>query len=223
VIPKFLKYNPPESPSVVTAWNQAGDLIPECRLKDELIENIRSFLKGYDKPSFLESFKLMPNSDQNDKQTEVQTVSQTGGQIAPQQEQEQEQEKKYPPTPQRGKARLSLSPDDLGSLWNEKAPPGLSRVLLPFQEKRAKKIRPAIRAHPNISWWGNLFESSQLKDSDFLMGRKGDWAGASFDFVISHWAEILEGKYRNGNQGGKTHADPKTGKFAGIGERITTG
>lgn len=60
VVPKFLKYNPPESPSVVTAWNAAGDLIPECALRDELIENTINFLQGYGKPSFLKAFKLVP-------------------------------------------------------------------------------------------------------------------------------------------------------------------
>ncbi|MCK9374768.1 MAG: hypothetical protein M0P73_01315 [Syntrophobacterales bacterium] len=95
VIPKFLTYNPPESPSVVVAWNQSGDLIPECQLRDELIENTRLFLKGYAKTSFLEAFKLVPNGY---SQTARQTAPQTG----PQQEQEQEQEIKNPLTPLKG-------------------------------------------------------------------------------------------------------------------------
>jgi hypothetical protein len=88
VIPKFLKYNPPESPSVVMAWNTAGDLIPECALRDELIENTIKFLQGYGKLSFLEAFKLVPNGGQADMQTDGQPGPQAGGQIAGQQEQE---------------------------------------------------------------------------------------------------------------------------------------
>jgi len=100
VIPNFLKYNPPESPSVVMAWNQSGDLIPECQLKDELIENTRLFLKGYGKSSFPEAFKLVPNGGQADGQTDSQPSPQAGGQIAGQQE--QEQELNTPPTPPKG-------------------------------------------------------------------------------------------------------------------------
>jgi hypothetical protein len=105
LIPNFLRYNPPESPSVVMAWNQAGDLIPECQLRDELIENTREFLKGHGKPSFLEAFKLAPNGwqadPQADPQADGQADPQADGQGARQQEQEQEQDKN-PPTPQRG-------------------------------------------------------------------------------------------------------------------------
>lgn len=104
VIPNFLKYNPPESPSAVMAWNQSGDLVPECHLRDELIENTRLFLRRYEKSSFLEAFKLVPNGGQTAGQTEGQTGPQTGGQIAGLQEQEQEQEFKNPPTPQTGGA-----------------------------------------------------------------------------------------------------------------------
>jgi hypothetical protein len=86
----------------VMAWNQSGDLITECQLRDELIENTRNFLKGYEKPSFLEAFKLVPNGGQADGQTDGQPDPQGGGQIAGQQEQEQEQEYKPPLPPQNG-------------------------------------------------------------------------------------------------------------------------
>jgi hypothetical protein len=98
VIPKFLKYNPPESPSVVTAWNAAGDLIPECDLRDELIENTINFLQGYGKPSFLEAFSLRPLN----RQADGQTAPQADGQSAGQQEQEQEQELNTLATPHKG-------------------------------------------------------------------------------------------------------------------------
>jgi len=110
VIPNFLKYNPPESPSVVTAWNTAGDLIPECDLRDELIENTINFLQGYGKPdkdSFLKAFNLRPLNKQAAGQTEGQAGPQTDGQGAAHQEQEQEQEQDIntPLTPQRGNGR----------------------------------------------------------------------------------------------------------------------
>ena len=129
VIPKFLKYNPPESPSVVTAWNAAGDLIPECHLKDELIENTRLFLKKFDKPSFLDAFKLVPNGGQADGQTDGQAAPQGAGQSVGQQEQEQEQEKDIPPlsksSKRSAKKTKTLLPKDFGiseqvRAWAEK-------------------------------------------------------------------------------------------------------
>src|SRR5208337_3670487 len=50
VVPNFLKYNPPESPNVVTSWGKIVDLIPECKLKDELFEYIKDYLKDLGEP-----------------------------------------------------------------------------------------------------------------------------------------------------------------------------
>ena len=36
-LPRFLKYNKPESPNVIKAWVHCIDLIPECGLKNEVI------------------------------------------------------------------------------------------------------------------------------------------------------------------------------------------
>ncbi len=83
------------------AWNQAGDLIPECALRGELIENTINFLQGYGKPSFLEAFILIPNGGQADGQADGQAGPQAGGQSVGQQEQEQEQDIN-PPTPLKG-------------------------------------------------------------------------------------------------------------------------
>jgi hypothetical protein len=109
VIPNFLKYNPPESPSVVMAWNKSGDLIPECQLRDELIENTLVFLNEFvekepkddkkeKRKSFIEAFLLRPSNCQ----TERQTGAKTGGQGGAHQEQEQEQEYKTPLPPKNG-------------------------------------------------------------------------------------------------------------------------
>jgi hypothetical protein len=40
----FLKYNPPESPNVVKSWEMYLGYLPECELKNTLIQNIHTFL-----------------------------------------------------------------------------------------------------------------------------------------------------------------------------------
>lgn len=76
-LPNFLKYNPPESPNVVKSWSVALDLIPECRLKDELLQHVKDFTEAFQK-AFQ---KALPKDF---------------AKSMPYQEQEQEQEKKKP-------------------------------------------------------------------------------------------------------------------------------
>jgi hypothetical protein len=67
-LPNFLKYNPPENPNVVKSWQASLDLLPECRLKDEIIRACHSlietlpqgFAKGLPEPFR----KGMPNKEQ---------------------------------------------------------------------------------------------------------------------------------------------------------------
>ena len=45
--PKFLKHNPPENPNVVKAWVKGLDYLPECETKNQIIHNVKDFLKGF--------------------------------------------------------------------------------------------------------------------------------------------------------------------------------
>ena len=67
-LPRFLKYNPPESPNVVKAWAHSIDLIPECNLKSQLIQEVKGYAEalteGFAK-ALPEAFaKAMPNQEQ---------------------------------------------------------------------------------------------------------------------------------------------------------------
>ncbi len=42
----FLKYNPPESPNVVKSWGTCLEYLPECDLKNNLIQKTHNFLKS---------------------------------------------------------------------------------------------------------------------------------------------------------------------------------
>jgi len=71
-IPNAIKCNLPQSPNVVTSWASEWRVIPECVLKDEAYETIRSatysvgeaFRKAFDKAFQKPSVKTMPIQEQ---------------------------------------------------------------------------------------------------------------------------------------------------------------
>ena len=71
-LPRFLKYNKPESPNVVKAWAHSIDLIPECHLKSELIQEVKGFAEALPEAfgkALPEAFaKAMPNQEQEQEQ-----------------------------------------------------------------------------------------------------------------------------------------------------------
>lgn len=83
-LPKFLKYNKPESPNVVRSWIGSWEDLPECQLKTELLLYLKDYVKGLGKDSpeefkrafaetFAETFvkniaKNMPNQEQEQEQ-----------------------------------------------------------------------------------------------------------------------------------------------------------
>lgn len=71
-LPRFLKYNRPESPNVVKAWIGAVDLLPECDLKTRVIARAQGYAEGMREAfgeAFREAFaKSMPNQEQEQEQ-----------------------------------------------------------------------------------------------------------------------------------------------------------
>ncbi len=75
-IPQAAKYNPPESPNVVTGWRVAWDELPECPLKREAYHHLKGFVEGLPEAfakafakAFREDFaKSMPNQEQEQEQ-----------------------------------------------------------------------------------------------------------------------------------------------------------
>lgn len=74
-LPKFLKYNPPESPNVVKAWINALDLLPECNLLSLVLQGSRDFAVGMNKgfaEALPEAFaKAMPIQEQEQEQEHI--------------------------------------------------------------------------------------------------------------------------------------------------------
>ncbi|MEF0939611.1 hypothetical protein [Rhizobium sp. BR 362] len=48
-LPNFLKYNKPESPNVVKAWASAAEMLPECGLKELIIQRSVAYAEGLGK------------------------------------------------------------------------------------------------------------------------------------------------------------------------------
>lgn len=71
-LPNFLKYNGPESPNVVKAWASSLDLVPECNLKNKLIQRVKGFAEALPE-AFMEALpeafaKSMPYQEQEQEQ-----------------------------------------------------------------------------------------------------------------------------------------------------------
>jgi hypothetical protein len=71
-LPKFLRYNRPESPNVVKAWPAAFAMLPECKLRDDLLKQLRVFAEGLPegfRDAFMDVFDNgMPTQEQEQEQ-----------------------------------------------------------------------------------------------------------------------------------------------------------
>jgi hypothetical protein len=173
VIPKFLKYNPPESPSVVKAWNAASDLIPECHLRDELIVNTLNFLREYverepdkikkeKKKSFLKAFLLRPSNPQAERQTAPQADGQGGAQQ--EQEQEQEQELNPPLVPPKGDSNKDF--EEFWAIYPKKV--GKQAALNKWKSLKKNKRLPPLATVLNAVTEQRTWEQWQKEDGQFI-------------------------------------------------------
>ena len=94
-VPKAIRHNRPESPNVVRSWGAEFDLLPECDLKREAFEALKTaihsmgegFGKAFDeafgKPSAKASAKTMPNQEQEQKQKQKNTEDPPASRLPP--------------------------------------------------------------------------------------------------------------------------------------------
>ena len=100
-----------------------------------------------------------------------------------------------PETPPAPPAPPPFRVKDLAQLWNEKAPPELSRVNLPFTRKESdlNKIRDAVKRHPTKEWWERVI--LMLYNLPFVRGENDRGWKITLDVMVRDAEKILDGKY----------------------------
>lgn len=192
-LPKFINYNPPESPNVVKAWVGALDLLPECDLKNKVIQRAKEYAEGMREgfaKALPEAFaKSMPYPEQE-------------------QEPEQEQDKEL------------VTPNGVTCPQAADPPPASSadcpaqRIVDLYHEKlpelpRCEKLTPTRRGYLRQRWredletlddWSAFF--ADVRKSDFLMGKRPGRDGmppfrANLEWLTkpANYAKFIEGKY----------------------------
>jgi hypothetical protein len=69
-LPNFLKYNKPESPNVVRAWAKAVEMLPECGLKDQAIQQAVGYAKGFGEGFRKAIGEAFPYTESSEQRTE---------------------------------------------------------------------------------------------------------------------------------------------------------
>lgn len=67
-LPRFIKYNPPESPNVVKAWAKCLDLIPECDERARILLGAKGYAEALGEGFAKAYAKTMPNQEQEQEQ-----------------------------------------------------------------------------------------------------------------------------------------------------------
>ncbi len=105
-----------------------------------------------------------------------------------------------PETPPAPPALPLFHVQDLARLWNDKAPPELSRVDMPFSrtEKDMVKIRNALKRHPTKDWWERVILF--LWNLPFVRGDNDRLWKITLDVMVRDAEKILDGKYASGSR-----------------------
>ena len=203
-LPNFLKYNEPESPSVVKSWASCFDLLPECDLLNDAKRDIESYLIQKGK-SWIEAYrgtKKQPNG-----QTSSQAVRQTAEQAARHQEQEQEQDirnTKEKPTSRKSDDFRDSLVEKIVSVYRETTTGYFSQIqAVTKKRKRAVKkfidfYRKQVNAVDEAAFLSAVREYfCRAVRSPFLTGQNERGWRADFDFLMNEnkALALLEGKY----------------------------
>lgn len=211
-LPRFIKYNQPESPNVVKAWIGALDLLPECDLLTRVIacssEFARTMNKGFAE-ALPEAFaKTMPIQEQEQEQEqltpEANASPDLATQVAPDPPADESPPNKLPPCPVQ----------QLVDLYHKHMP--LNPQCRVMNDARRRTIAARWREASQLDCapfkGGYVTQADGLKawaaffaicaDSEFLTGRSPTKPGerpfvATLDFLVSPagFAKTLENKY----------------------------
>ena len=215
-LPNAIKHNKPESPNVVKSWSAEFDLLPECPLKLEALEAIKTFVCSLG-PGFSSAFAgAFEAHGKPSGKASGKPSGKPSGKTMPNQEQEQEQEQEVKAEggtpPVCSKAADSCPYREVVDLYHEAMPDNPRCKILSKSRKAAIKARwteaakltckpfgYATRAE-GLAAWQQFFEI--CAGSDFLTGKAPGSNGrppfiADIDFLMSPsgFARTLENKY----------------------------
>ncbi len=87
-LPRFLRYNSPESPNVVKAWVGAVDMLPECNLKTLILQRARTYAEGMTEgfgKAFHEAFdralSKQEQEQEHEKEPKINSVAAAGASL----------------------------------------------------------------------------------------------------------------------------------------------
>lgn len=198
-LPNAIKHNKPESPNVVKSWAPEFDLLPECPLKLEALEAIKSFVCALG-PGFSGAFMGVfdPSGKASSKAS-----GKASAKTMPNQEQEQEQEVKAigDEPPVSSKAADPCPHQEIVNLYHQTLPTG--RQVRIWNDTRKAKLRARWKEdakRQNLEWWAKFF--GYIAESDFLTGRATSTTGRApfeldLEWIVSptNFVKIVEGKY----------------------------
>lgn len=144
VLPNFIKHNPPENPNVVKSWSKAAEMIPECSLKNKLLQGLNRYIAGLPEP-FQKAFGTLSEPFRNGMAN---------------QEQEQEQEQEYK------KEILRISSPTRQIAESEKTEwPASDQWLKHFVTQQTVAPSPFLL---DLPWWNAVSLTCGGIDHDFL-------------------------------------------------------
>lgn len=214
VVPKFVKYNGPESANVVKAWGKCVDDIPECPGKYELLMDVKVFLKAFHE-GYVKAFdkalgKAMLNQEQEQEQ-EQEKEGIGGEKTSPTPHLENdhdttpaEEEKPDPPII----VSVNNCPQkEIISLYHEILPT-LPRVRV-WESRHEAILRSRWKSHAEyqtLGWWEDFFKF--ISTSDFLTGKTGKPFFPDLEWLVtkSSFEKILNGRYENRGATARSHA-----------------
>lgn len=195
-LPKFVRYNEPESPNVVKAWVGALDLLPECELRTRAIARAVDYVKAKGK-AFAEA---LPEA-----------FAQAWPKTMPYQEQEQEQEQeRSSPDGEGGKSARADVADpcphqQIIDLYHRVLPMG--RTVREWTPARAQALRARWREQPKrqrLEWWEKFFR--YVSESKFLTGQAASRDHRPFEISLDwlvkaeNMAKVIEGAYHDAQE-----------------------
>lgn len=121
-IPNAIRYNPPGNPNVVKGWRDSWDEIPECSLKAEAYQQLKTFTKGLGEAfakAFVEACAQGLANQEQEQEQDINTLPQTS--FAQPREVLSQERKSSKPTEAQTEQLYSLYPRKLGKLDAKKA------------------------------------------------------------------------------------------------------